>query len=138
MSNMFCFQCQEAAKGTGCDTFGVCGKSPEVSNLLDELIRELKEVSFLIMEVKKGNYDLKCPNKHNPNARDFIIDGLFTSITNANFDDEIIKEKIENARKIKSHVIEELIKKGVDVNAFPINGNAGVLATEYEDRRAHV
>lgn len=78
---MFCFQCQQTAKGTGCEAnIGVCGKSAEVADLQDELIARAIDVSVA------GHDDA--------DTRRRIIDALFTSITNANFDAEAIKRRI--------------------------------------------
>ena len=46
MDNMFCYQCEQAAKGTGCSAMGVCGKTPEVAGLQDLLVYAVKGVSF--------------------------------------------------------------------------------------------
>ena len=54
--NMFCYQCQETARGTGCTVRGVCGKTPEVSNLQDLLIYTLKGISEIVV---KGDLNVK-------------------------------------------------------------------------------
>jgi len=82
---MFCYQCQETAKGTGCIIKGVCGKSEDVSNLLDLLIYTSKGISIC------------CENAEIEDAEvnDFVVDALFTSITNVNFDKYVISEKLK-------------------------------------------
>ena len=80
---MFCFQCQEASKGTGCTIKGVCGKSKEVSNLQDLLVFVSKGVS--IFASIAGSRGLNSPE-----ADQFVFDALFMTITNANFDDQRI------------------------------------------------
>ena len=82
MSNMFCFQCQQTAGGSACINTGVCGKQPSTSNLQDELVCELIKLAELS----------KNENKHSAVADRLIIDGLFTTLTNVNFDDNAIKE----------------------------------------------
>lgn len=82
MSNMFCFQCQQTAGGSACVNTGVCGKQPSTSNLQDELVCELIRLAVLA----------KKENKHSALADRLIIDGLFTTLTNVNFDDSAIKE----------------------------------------------
>ncbi len=52
--NMFCFQCEQAAKGTGCDTSGVCGKKPDVAALQDVLIYQLKGIGYLAHHARKN------------------------------------------------------------------------------------
>lgn len=82
--NMFCFQCEQTLNGKGCTKFGVCGKAPQTSNLQDELTNSLIELA-------------NCSQKNDENTR-LIIDGLFITITNVNFDDDYIKKYIENIR----------------------------------------
>lgn len=85
VEKMFCFQCEQTAKCQGCTTCGVCGKSAEVANLQDELTSSVIKLAT-------------CGEKSSKNTR-LIIDGLFTTITNVNFDSETIKNLIE---KVKS------------------------------------
>ncbi|OYT16167.1 MAG: hydroxylamine reductase [Bacteroidetes bacterium 4572_77] len=104
--SMFCYQCQEAAKGVGCDIQGVCGKSPEVSNLQDLLIYISKGVSIL------SHYGREQGVK-NAKADQFVFEALFTTITNANFDEEAIVAKIKEGFAVRELVKVELSVKGV-------------------------
>ncbi len=138
--SMFCYQCQETAKGTGCTIKGVCGKSEDVSNLLDLLIYTSKGISIC------------CENAEIEDAEvnDFVVDALFTSITNVNFDKYVIAEKIKKGLELRDRVksqckdpecacklhdagnwtagtIEEFEKKAEII---------GVLSTENEDVRS--
>ena len=79
---MFCSQCEEAAKGTGCDVVGVCGKSPEVSDLQDDLVSALKNMA---------------KNTAGAETDRFITHSLFMTITNANFDPQVFVERIKQA-----------------------------------------
>lgn len=80
MSNMFCFQCQEASKGTGCTIRGTCGKTPALAALLDLLVFTAKGVSLLAeAATARGLRTAK--------ADDYVVDALFMSITNANWDE---------------------------------------------------
>ncbi|KGE18352.1 hydroxylamine reductase [Paenibacillus wynnii] len=79
MSSMFCYQCQEAAKGTGCTIQGVCGKTSDVANLQDLLLYTLKGIS--VFAVKGRELGLR-----NAASEKFIIESMFATITNANFD----------------------------------------------------
>ncbi len=89
--NMFCHQCQEAKKNSGCDgQVGVCGKTAPVSNLQDLLVYTLKGIAFYNQQARKSEINLKETDQ-------IIMDGLFTTITNANFDDEAIKDRIGKA-----------------------------------------
>ena len=81
--SMFCFQCQEAAKGTGCTVKGVCGKTSDIANLQDTLLYILKGISWY-------NGKLRDEGLNPSKADKFIFDGLFSTITNANFDKEFL------------------------------------------------
>ncbi len=83
---MFCYQCQEAAKGTGCEVKGVCGKTPEVANLQDLLIYTVKGISDIVVKGGMKPEDLGDINE-------VVLDSLFKTITNANFDAEAIKKQ---------------------------------------------
>jgi len=84
---MFCNQCQETARGTGCEFGGVCGKSEDLADLQDLLIYAIKGVSEVIV---KGKLDLKTLGAVNHE----VLKSLFMTITNANFDDEAIVKQI--------------------------------------------
>ena len=82
MPDMFCFQCQQTAGNKGCVRTGVCGKQPETANLQDDLVYQL----ILLAEAAQqaGQYPKE--------ASRLIMDGLFTTLTNVNFDNQAIKE----------------------------------------------
>ena len=88
--SMFCYQCQETAKGTGCTMRGVCGKTADVANLQDLLIYTLKGISVYTLEARKAGIDTAEADK-------FIMEGLFATITNANFDKEYFIVLIKKA-----------------------------------------
>lgn len=90
MSNMFCFQCEQTAGGKGCTKVGVCGKQPEVSNKQDELICAL-------VGLARASYS-KAPSK---NAVELMLKGLFTTVTNVNFNTVTIEKLIDEVRKEK-------------------------------------
>ncbi|NLJ41157.1 MAG: hydroxylamine reductase [Clostridiales bacterium] len=92
--SMFCYQCQEASKGTGCTVRGVCGKSSEVSNLQDLLIYTLKGISDIVV---KGGLDVKELGSVNHD----MMDSLFMTITNANFDDEAIEKAVRKMLSLR-------------------------------------
>lgn len=71
--SMFCFQCQEASKGTGCTLVGVCGKPHDVANLQDLLIYLLKGISYLSL-------DIRLPEVLEQRVSLFIMDSLFATI----------------------------------------------------------
>jgi hydroxylamine reductase len=80
-NNMFCFQCEQTAGGKGCVTAGVCGKNPETANNQDELTAALIDLA----RAAGG----KSPSK---TATELVIQGLFTTVTNVNFDPEKVAE----------------------------------------------
>ncbi|MDD3152894.1 MAG: hydroxylamine reductase, partial [Bacteroidales bacterium] len=85
--SMFCYQCQEAAAGKGCTVKGVCGKEPQTASSMDSLLYIVRGIAIANNELrKKGNADNK--------ASRFILDALFCTITNANFDIAAIEERI--------------------------------------------
>lgn len=92
---MFCFQCQETASGTGCVLRGVCGKQPETSNLMDMLLYALKGVGVIATTLHE--HQVETPE----HTDSIIVDGLFSTITNANFDNDSIKQKVTAALTLK-------------------------------------
>lgn len=84
---MFCYQCEQAANG-GCTKIGVCGKKPEVAALQDLLIFGLKGVSFWANEARKSG-------KKDAEIDRFMIEGLFTTVTNVDFDPEAIAKILQ-------------------------------------------
>jgi hydroxylamine reductase len=104
--SMFCFQCQEAAKGTGCTVKGVCGKTDEVSNLQDLLVYTAKGVSFFAHTAHEKNIDCHTADVYN-------FEALFTTITNANFDDAKIIEKIKEGQKVRNDLRKKLEDAGI-------------------------
>lgn len=95
---MFCYQCEQTANGKGCTKQGVCGKTPEVANLQDLLIFQLKGIScYGDILLKKG----MRPEKH---VVSFVENCLFTTLTNVNFDPEVHVKLLQEAQKIKDEL----------------------------------
>ena len=90
--SMFCYQCQEAAGGKGCTKVGVCGKTADVAALQDLMIYALKGISVLGIKADEINYTMEGLDR-------FIIESLFMTITNANFDKDRFFAKIKDALK---------------------------------------
>ncbi len=142
--SMFCYQCQEAAKGTGCTLKGVCGKTDEVSNLQDLLLFVTKGVAYYADKaVAKGVNDKEVSK--------YVLDALFTTITNANFHDGQIREKIAKGLKIREQIKKVYIDAGGiletelpeaaiwygEENEYETTSErVGILATENEDVRS--
>ncbi|MEE4196453.1 MAG: hydroxylamine reductase [Bacteroidales bacterium] len=144
---MFCFQCQEAAKGVGCTVKGVCGKTDDVANMQDLLIFVLKGISIYTKAARKNNVD------YDPKINKFIFDGLFTTITNANFDKQVFIDRVRKGLEIRNSVRLALKDAGIELNERDLHESAtwqaftpdeyerkatdvGVLKTENEDIRS--
>lgn len=143
---MFCYQCQETAKGTGCTVRGVCGKTDVVSNLQDLLIYTIKGIALVVEEGLKAGVEF-------PEANFFVMNGLFMTITNANFDDAVIIEKIKEGLVLRDGMKAKLQAKGISlgdlhdaatwvaysdekIQAKANSSQVGILATEDEDIRS--
>ena len=143
--SMFCYQCQEAAKGTGCTIKGVCGKTDDVSNLQDALMFVLKGISIYTTTARKSGIE-------KPEINKFIVDSLFATITNGNFDQQVFINRIVEGLEMRNRLRQELGKMDIIPDgplhdsatwqAFTADEferkaqNAGVLATENEDIRS--
>lgn len=110
MENMFCYQCQEAAHNTGCTRVGVCGKTSEVSDLQDLLIYLLKGISQITTRLR----DQKKIEVEEANR--FVIDALFMTITNGNFDRNAFVKKIIEAQALRAHLLSEAQKQDVEMS----------------------
>jgi hydroxylamine reductase len=142
---MFCYQCQEAAKGTGCTIAGVCGKESNVANLQDTLLFVLKGVSWY-------NEKLRTVGANPAKVDKMVFDGLFATITNANFDAGVFTKRIIKALQLRNELSvlckeagvalpEELpaIATWVGSTSEEFEAKAeevGVLSTENEDVRS--
>ena len=101
-NKMFCFQCQETARNYGCTKAGVCGKQSETSNLMDLLIYVTKGLSQVATRLRGEGKAVGLPVNH------IVTYNLFQTITNANFDDEQIIERILLTIKAKEDLLNEL------------------------------
>ena len=142
--DMFCYQCQESAGGTGCTKVGVCGKKPEVANLQDLLVYTLKGISFYNLEARKLGLDTK-------KVDEIIMEDLFATITNANFDRDVFIKLIKEALELRSEVRTSVKEAGGNVDFDHDSANwfsdsveefdrkskeVGVLSTKDEDVRS--
>jgi hydroxylamine reductase len=141
---MFCYQCQETAKNTGCTIKGVCGKEADVANLQDLLIYTAKGIAVFSSELRKNGVDLSVANE-------FIVESLFMTITNANFDKEAFVNKIKEGVELRDELKSQLSSNFtnalfshdvatwniVDENQMEEKATkVGVLSTENEDVRS--
>ncbi|MFY9198379.1 MAG: hydroxylamine reductase [Acutalibacteraceae bacterium] len=137
--SMFCYQCQETARGQGCEVRGVCGKNEDVAKLQDLLIYTTKGISEIVV---KGDVDVSTITEINHE----LLNSLFITITNANFDEDSIEAQIRKNIKLRDELRAKV--SGVsfgDAATFEVGDRAsmlekaskvGVLATENEDVRS--
>ncbi len=101
---MFCYQCEQTAKGTGCTVKGVCGKEPVTATLQDVLIHVAKGLGKLAHRLRQfGQVDRE--------ADVFIIEALFSTVTNVNFDDDRLEQIIRNAAPIGERLMERYVQE---------------------------
>lgn len=143
---MFCYQCQETLKNQGCTAIGVCGKPAEVANLQDLLIYSLKGLSWLNLKAREKGINEEGTDR-------FLIEGLFSTVTNVNFDREFFLERIKESVGLREHLKALLRQAGVspaeleshpaaswtystDEDLMKLATSVGVLSTRDEDVRS--
>ena len=138
---MFCYQCQETAKGEGCTLRGVCGKLPETSGRMDLLLYVTRGVAIL-------NDLLRGAGAAQKDASHQIVDALFTTITNANFDNPSLDGYIRRAFEMKRELKKKCEELGIKIPDAPevaleaepedyekLEPVTGVLAEKDPDKR---
>ena len=105
-NQMFCFQCQETAKGIGCTVKGVCGKLPSTSKYMDLLLSVVRGVGAIDTALRKA--EVERPQ----GVGAFIVDALFSTITNANFDDAAILRRVDKGIVLKRELLNTAQKAG--------------------------
>ena len=139
-NKMFCYQCQETAGCIGCTMSGVCGKTPDTAYLQDFLIYVTKGISEIAVKLREEGQKVS-------DETDFmVIENLFTTITNVNFSENDLKDKIEKSIKIKNELLNLLADKENLSNAALIYieredylikiENVGIPAEKDEDKRS--
>ena len=137
---MFCYQCQETAGCTGCTQMGVCGKSPRVAGMQDLLVYTTKGLCAVTTALRAQGSTIPREINHT------VTENLFTTITNANFDEEVIVARIRETLRMKQELLSGLKETASLPEAAKWNGKeeeyeakaitVGVLATEDEDIRS--
>ena len=138
---MFCYQCQETARGKGCEMVGVCGKRPATSARMDLLLYAVRGVAAI-------NRALREKGEPSREASHLVIDALFTTITNANFDNPSLDDYIRRAFELKNLLAGTAKKQGIELPDLPVvefyaepeeadkyEAVTGVLAEPNEDIR---
>jgi hydroxylamine reductase len=139
---MFCFQCQEAAGNKGCTKGGVCGKKPDTARLQDLLIYASKGLSEVTTKLRNEGKEVPADVDH------LITLNLFTTITNANFDNDVFYDRIQMTLNVKADLLSQLSnKEGLSEAALWTSDRSefeekakspevGVLSTADEDKRS--
>ncbi|MEL4305336.1 hydroxylamine reductase [Methanococcoides sp. LMO-2] len=137
---MFCYQCEETMNGEGCTKNGMCGKKGEVADLQDDLIYVLKSVAFYNQKARKAKISEEITD-------DFMLDALFSTITNTDFRATGIQERIDRGFELRDEIKQKLLdNNALDESDLPEiatvtpenlkDRNTGILATENEDIRS--
>ena len=136
---MFCFQCQETAGGRGCTVRGVCGKTPPVAGMQDLLVYVTKGLGVVTTKRREAGQDV-------PEAADRLVtENLFVTITNANFDEEAIADRVAQTITLRDELRETLGDAALPDAAtwqgpreayMAKAATVGVLRTENEDVRS--
>jgi hydroxylamine reductase len=142
-NSMFCYQCQETNKGIGCLLKGVCGKNSSTSAAMDLLLFVVRGVSIVADALRTNGQTV------NKEVNGFVIDALFSTITNANFDDESILKRVDNGLKLRDELKAQAQNAGLalpQVDETTWNGSrdvymekaksVGVLREPNEDLRS--
>ena len=109
---MFCYQCEQTAKGEGCTKIGVCGKDETTAALQDLLIHALKGLSVVALEGRKlGLTD--------PGLGAFLCEGVFSTLTNVNFDPERIAALVRKTVSLREDLKARIKAKGGDLSGLP-------------------
>jgi hydroxylamine reductase len=137
---MFCYQCQETSRNSGCTKRGVCGKDDRTSELQDLLIHTLKGIALHAREARRNGIEVP------PSIGRFVVEALFTTVTNVDFDADHVAKVVEQALAVRDRAkaLDQAPGPGHDAatwtgapDTFPAKAaSVGVLATENEDVRS--
>ena len=100
-NQMFCYQCEQTAKCTGCTIAGVCGKTADVAHLQDLLVYKLRELSQLVIQAQKAGFK-------DEKIGVFTAEALFVTLTNVNFDPEAIATYIRKTAEMHDRLHKQL------------------------------
>ncbi|EJE7233360.1 hydroxylamine reductase [Clostridium sporogenes] len=108
--SMFCYQCQEAAGGRGCTVKGVCGKTEDIAKTQDLIIYVVKGIAIYSSQAREIGLNTSESDK-------FIVESLFSTITNANFDGKALNARVQKGLKIRQDLKDAIIKAGGSYNS---------------------
>ena len=123
---MFCYQCQETAKGTGCTVQGVCGKKSDLSAMMDMLLFAVRGVSVLATGLRR----LEQPVGHEVDHA--VVDALFATITNANFDKDSLRRRVDRMFRLRDGLKNQAAAVGLTYKADEVTW--APVADEYESK----
>jgi len=109
---MFCYQCEQTSKGTGCTVQGVCGKTAPVADLQDLIVYALQGLSILAIEARKHGISTKTEDI-------FVCEALFATVTNVNFDESDMVKFAQRTIEHRDHLVQALKEKGVELSDLP-------------------
>lgn len=122
-AKMFCYQCQETMKGTGCILKGMCGKESHTAKAMDLLMFVVRGISVVTDEFRNAGHPVAAE------VNRFVVDALFCTITNANFDDESILNRVDKGMALRNRLIEEAKEKVFPyLKSTNCNGRADVMS----------
>ena len=137
--NMFCYQCQETAGCTGCTRSGVCGKTPDAAAMQDLLVYVTRGLAAVTTALRAQGKTVS------PEVSHLVTWNLFTTITNANFDEEAITQRVGETLKVRDSLLPQVENPAALPEAARWDGSGdwktkartvGVLSTENEDVRS--
>jgi hydroxylamine reductase len=106
---MFCYQCEQTAKGQGCEKIGVCGKTPKVAALQDLLVHALKGLSLVAVAARRDGINDEAVNR-------FTVQALFSTLTNVDFDPERFEPMIRQCAELRDRIIRKAKAAGGDID----------------------
>lgn len=141
MEQMFCYQCQETVQNKGCTVKGVCGKTPQVAKIQDLLVYVTKGLANVLVQMRSEGLEVSKELNHT------VTLNLFTTITNANFDEDALMERVHYTIDLKDKLMAELkdtsslseaakYSETDNEKLFEKAETVGVLSTENEDVRS--
>lgn len=111
--DMFCYQCSQTARGTGCTTVGVCGKQPTVARLQDNLLFAIKGISAYLYHARELGYT-------DDEVSAFLEEGFFSTLTNVNFDAHKLIEMSLKAGEMNTKTMQLLKKAHIETYGEPV------------------
>ncbi len=116
--NMFCYQCEQTSKGTGCVNIGICGKKPDAAKLQDDIVAKAKELAFYLN--KNAQYGNVCIS-----SSKILVEAFYSTVTNVSFDtkvlDKYVSELNAHIKKQKDLYLDLAKQEGASAEAYIVN-----------------